>query len=280
MKFSDKDIYENFQIVKNLPLVHKLMKKIEKLERKNKELKQVVKILTKVECPKPKLEKSSKIYDGVEIKQELYDDDDVIEIIEEPNIEFKVIDLEEKEYVKCSECDNTFIKGGYEKRHGLCYECYSKREIENIVTENTVEEHESIAEEAESDEYEEVEEEEEEEEGGNGGMSPMEEDVEYEEVEDDEEEEEGDNGGDSTVEEEEDVEYEEEEEGVNGGDSPVEEDSTVEEDEEVIEVTIKGKTYYTTDEQNGIIYDVDENGDISIEVGKYKNGKPIIKNNS
>ena len=199
MKFSDKDIYENFQIVKNLPLVHKLMKKIEKLERKNKELKQVVKILTKVECPKPKLEKSSKIYDGVEIKQEPYDDD-VIEIIEEPNIEFKVIDLEEKEYVKCNECDNTFIKGGYEKRHGLCYECYSKREIENIVSENTVEEHESIAEEAESDEYEEVEEEE----GGNGGMSPME----------------GVNGGDSPVEE--DVEYEEveddeEEEGVNGG---------------------------------------------------------------
>ena len=192
MKFSDKDIYENFQIVKNLPLVHKLMKKIEKLERKNKELKQVVKILTKVECPKPKLEKSSKIYDGVEIKQELYDDD-VIEIIEEPNIEFKVIDLEEKEYVKCSECDNTFIKGGYEKRHGLCYECYSKREIENIVTENTVEEHESIAEEAESDEYEEVEEEEE---GDNGEDSPV---VEEEEVEDDEEEE-GDNGGDSPVE--------------------------------------------------------------------------------
>ena len=29
------------------------MKKIEKLQRKNKELKQVVKNLTKVQCPKP-----------------------------------------------------------------------------------------------------------------------------------------------------------------------------------------------------------------------------------
>jgi len=274
MKFSDKDIYENFQIVKNLPLVHKLMKKIEKLKNKNKELKQVVKILTKVECSKPKLEKAPTMYDGVEIKQEPYDDD-VIEIIEEPNIEFKVIDLEEKEYVKCNECDNTFSKGGYEKRHGLCYECYSKREIENIVSENTVEEHESITEEAESDEYEEVEDDEEEE-GDNGGDSPVEEaeSDEYEEVEDDEEEE-GGNGGISPV--------EEEKEG-NGGMSPMDEDngedSSVEEDEEVIEVTIKGKTYYTTDEQNGIIYDIDENGDISVEVGKYKNGKPIIKKNS
>ena len=96
MKFTDKDIYENFQIVKNLPLVHKLMKKIEKLQRKNKELKQVVKILTKVECPKPKLEKTQTIYSDVEIKQEPHDND-IIEIIEEPNIEFKVIDLDEEE---------------------------------------------------------------------------------------------------------------------------------------------------------------------------------------
>ena len=95
MMFNEKDVYENFQIVKNLPIVHKLMKKIEKLQRKNKELKQVVKILTKVQCPKPKLEKTPTIYDGVEIKQE--PDDDLIEIIEEPNIEFKVIDLEKEE---------------------------------------------------------------------------------------------------------------------------------------------------------------------------------------
>ena len=179
--FNEKDVYENFQIVKNLPIVHKLMKKIEKLQRKNKELKQVVKILTKVQCPKPKLEKTPTIYDGVEIKQE--PDDDLIEIIEEPNIEFKVIDLEKEE-----------------------------EELESLVDE--------------------------------------EEEVEEEEVE------EGDNRGESTVDE---VEEEEEE------------------DDEVIEVTIKGKTYYTTDEKNGIIYDLDENGDISVEVGKYSNGKPILK---
>ena len=197
MMFNEKDVYENFQIVKNLPIVHKLMKKIEKLQRKNKELKQVVKILTKVQCPKPKLEKTPTIYDGVEIKQE--PDDDLIEIIEEPNIEFKVIDLEKEE-----------------------------EELESLV-----------------DEEEEVDEE-----------------VEEEEVE------EGDNRGESTVDEEVEVE----EDGDNGGESTVEE-----EEDEVIEVTIKGKTYYTTDEKNGIIYDLDENGDISVEVGKYSNGKPILK---
>ena len=194
MMFNEKDVYENFQIVKNLPIVHKLMKKIEKLQRKNKELKQVVKILTKVQCPKPKLEKTPTIYDGVEIKQE--PDDDLIEIIEEPNIEFKVIDLEKEE-----------------------------EELESLVDE--------------------------------------EEEVEEEEVE------EGDNRGESTGDEEVEVQ----EEGDYGGESPDEE----EEEDEVIEVTIKGKTYYTTDEKNGIIYDLDENGDISVEVGKYSNGKPILK---
>ena len=191
MMFNEKDVYENFQIVKNLPIVHKLMKKIEKLQRKNKELKQVVKILIKKECPKPKLEKTPTLYENVEIKQE--PDDDIIEIIEEQNIEFKVIDLEKEE-----------------------------EELESLV------------------------EEEEEEEEDNGGESTVEE----------EEVEEGDNEGESTVDE---VEEEEEEE------------------DEVIEVTIKGKTYYTTDEKNGIIYDLDENGDISVEVGKYSNGKPILK---
>jgi hypothetical protein len=207
--FNEKDVYENFQIVKNLPLVHKLMKKIEKLQRKNKELKQVVKILIKKECPKPKLEKTPTIYDGVEIKQE--PDDDFIEIIEEPKIEFKVIDLEEED-----EEPNIVFKGV-----DMTEEEWKKLEESSV-----------------------------------------------EEEEEEEEEEEGDNGGESTVEE---VEEEED----NGGESTVEEEE--EEEDEVIEVTIKGKTYYTTDEKNGIIYDLDENGDISVEVGKYSNGKPIIK---
>jgi len=52
----------------------------------------------------------------------------------------------------------------------------------------------------------------------------------------------------------------------------------MEEDTEVVEVNINGKTYYATNEINGIIYDVDENGDVSLEVGVYKNSKPIFRN--
>ena len=50
-----------------------------------------------------------------------------------------------------------------------------------------------------------------------------------------------------------------------------------EEEESVYEVVIKGKTYYVTNEVDSVIYDADENGDISIEVGVYKAGVPIMK---
>jgi hypothetical protein len=41
-------------------------------------------------------------------------------------------------------------------------------------------------------------------------------------------------------------------------------------------VTIKGKTYYVTNEIDSVIYALDENGDISLEVGKYVNGIAAI----
>jgi hypothetical protein len=64
------------------------------------------------------------------------------------------------------------------------------------------------------------------------------------------------------VEEEEEEEKEEEEE----------EDEEEEEGEEVEEITINNKLYYTNDKMNGVIYDIDENGDVGKEVGKLKNG--------
>ena len=47
-------------------------------------------------------------------------------------------------------------------------------------------------------------------------------------------------------------------------------------EEEVYEITINGKSYYTTNEINGEIYGLDENGDVSLEVGAYKAGKPTF----
>ena len=73
------------------------------------------------------------------------------------------------------------------------------------------------------------------------------------------------------------VEEEAENEGVleeaRGDESPAEDPA---EDEEVYEVTINGKSYYTTNETSGAIYGLDENGDVSLEVGVYKACKPTF----
>ena len=45
-------------------------------------------------------------------------------------------------------------------------------------------------------------------------------------------------------------------------------------EEEVFEVTIRGKTYFTADAQNGEIYESTADGDVGDEVGKFVNGKP------
>jgi len=75
---------------------------------------------------------------------------------------------------------------------------------------------------------------------------------------------------------------EEEEEEVVEQEENIVEEVVEEEEEEVVEeeeqeelygVIIKGKTYYTTNETDGIIYQLDENEEPTIEVGKYKNGK-------
>ena len=78
---------------------------------------------------------------------------------------------------------------------------------------------------------------------------------------------------------EEEVEVVEEEEEVEvGEDEEVEvveeeeEEEEEEEGEEVEEITINNKLYYTNDKMNGVIYDIDKNGDVGKEVGKLKNG--------
>ena len=83
--------------------------------------------------------------------------------------------------------------------------------------------------------------------------------------------------------EEEEAEDEAEEEEAVEEEEAEEEDSTecatsapAEEEEEVYEVCIKGKTYYTSNEKSGVIYGIDSNGDVSLEVGVYKDGKPIF----
>ena len=108
---------------------------------------------------------------------------------------------------------------------------------------------------------------EEEEEEAEEEAEEEEEEAEEEAVEEAAEEEEEEEAEEEAVEEEEEEEAEEE---------AVEEEAE-EEEEEVYEVVIKGKTYYTTNEKNGVIYGVDKNGDVSDEVGVYVDGKPTFK---
>jgi len=76
------------------------------------------------------------------------------------------------------------------------------------------------------------------------------------------------------VEEEEEVVEEEEEEVVE--DEKVVEEEVEEADEEVFEIEIDDITYFATDETNGILYAVDESGDVGKQVGILKDGEPIF----
>ena len=78
------------------------------------------------------------------------------------------------------------------------------------------------------------------------------------------------------VEEEKELSEEEKEEEV----SEVEEENEVSEEEkeeveeeEVFLVTIDGKSYFTTNEKNGMLYGVTSDGDVGEEVGYYENGE-------
>jgi len=144
-------------------------------------------------------------------------------------------------------------------------------EEEEVVVEEEEEEEELVVEgEEEGEEGEEEGEEEEEVEGEEEVVVEGEEEEEATEEEVvvvEEEEEETSAGSDSceaTKEEEVVVEGEEEEE------------EATEEEEDVYEIEINGKTYYVSNEQNSVIYAADESGDITIEAGVYKNGKPVF----
>ena len=144
-------------------------------------------------------------------------------------------------------------------------------EVEEEEEEVEVEEEEVEVEEVEVEEEEvEVEEEEvEEEEVEEEEVEVEEEEVEVEEVEvevEEEEEEEEEVEVEEEEVEEEEVEVEEEEEEVEAE----------AEEEDVYEIQINGKTYYVTNEIDSVIYEADDEGEITIEAGAYKNGKPVF----
>lgn len=53
-------------------------------------------------------------------------------------------------------------------------------------------------------------------------------------------------------------------------------ESKEEEEEEVFEIEIDDVTYYATSEENGILYEVDKDGEVGKQVGIIKDGEPIF----
>jgi hypothetical protein len=254
MELSKKEIEQNMMYIQNLPVVHQLLRKIDKLKRKNKELKTMVRLLTKESIMKPKLERGQYIdrHENTEKEEEnikLIIDTDILEIesdeteVVNPQSECSVV--ENKWENNEDEDEEDIIETEYEEQAIL-----AKKQKDEVIH---VEEEEEVADDHTTAE------------GADGGESPVEEEEdeeEEEEVTDDHTTAEGRHGGKPPV------TTISTEEGADGGESPVEDD-----DEEVMEIIIKGKTYYTTDDQNGVIYDLDEDGEISVEVGYFKNGK-------
>ena len=76
------------------------------------------------------------------------------------------------------------------------------------------------------------------------------------------------------------IDHDEEEKNDNTDESSsVEYEEVTDDEEDVFEIIIDNKTYYTSDVKNGVIYDVDEDGDISVEMGKLTNGKHTFYKN-
>ena len=106
--------------------------------------------------------------------------------------------------------------------------------------------------------------------------SEEEEEVEVTDGEEEEEEEEVEVEASEEEEEEEEVEASEGEEEVEVEVTDDDEEEEEEEEEELEEVIINGKSYYTSDTDNGEIYDITDDGDIGDLVGNYKQGKTIF----
>ena len=309
MQYTVSELNKTNQILMELPLFQNLLIEKEELEEQVKMLKHNImyfesanrKMLRKneklkMEIKSMKKSKKTKVVEETSAGSDscfatLEDEDDEVVFIKQEKI-FEpvanntiVIDL-------CKD-DEPAIKMVIEEpvddENVVVINNEDEEEEEVEETEEVVEETEEVVE-VEGDEEEEVEvvEVEEGEEGDEEEEVVEVEEEEVVEVEGDEEEEteevvEGE--GDEEEETEEVVEGEGEEETSAGSDSckatleevvEGEEGEEGEEEEDVYEIEINGKTYYVSNEKNSVIYAADEDGEITIEAGVYKNGKPVF----
>ena len=176
--------------------------------------------------------------------------------LEEEHVRLKI---EEKQVTTVNESDDESSLASLEEEVEEELEADEEEEVANSSVAEEEEEVEEAEEEVEESEKE-ISDEEEEEEVAEDLEEEVEESVESEEVEEESEKEISDE------------ESEEEEE--------VEEVATVasleEDEEEVFEIEIDDVTYYATSEENGILYEVDADGEVGKKVGIIKDGEPIF----
>ena len=296
----------NYEHMMQSPLIVHMQNRIVKLEREKRSLLRAIVHLS--DC----LDKKTTVVHGPDDVSGLSDDDTVVSELPKsihvhkigsnenttPNIVYELIDLDTEEEEEGCEVEAVENSDEVEEKEGCEVE-----EVENSdETEEEAEEEEEEAEEAEEEEEEEEEEEGCEVEGCEVEGCEVEgcevegcdvEGCEVEAVENsDEAEEEAEEEEDCEVEEAEDCEVEEAEDceveeaedceveavensdeaEVEGAVEPNDANETVEEETEVVEITIRGKKYFTTNTTNGEIYAMDANGDVGDEVGQFVNG--------
>jgi len=224
---------DNYDHIMKLPAVLELQRKISALKQENKIL---IRILRKTI-------RDSSMHDKLER--------DVIDLTL-PDTHDAVEGSRLKEDIKCVKIkmEPGLEVSVVEEKENIQYELIHENEGSSL------EKMSSAAEEEDEEEDEEAEEEETEE--------AEEEEAEEEEAEDEAEEQDEVEEDEAEAEEQDEVEEEEAEEKA--------EEEAEEEEAEVYEITIKGKKYFTTDEQNGDIYEMDKDGDVGEQVGSFVNG--------
>ena len=309
MQYTASELNKTNQILMELPLFQNLLTENEELEEQVKMLKHNImyfesanrKMLRKVEKLKMEIKSMKKKSKKSKVVEEtsaatLEEDDDEVVFIKQEKI-FKsvsnntiVIDLcnddepaikmvieepvdEDNEGDKETSAGSDSCKATLDEvvEEGEEEEDVDEEETEEVVEVEGEEETEEVIEveegEEETEEVIEVEEGEEETSAGSDSCkATLEEVIEVE--------------GEEETEEVVEVEGEGEDETSAGSDSckaTLEEVVEVEgEEEDVYEIEINGKTYYVSNEKNSVIYAADEDGEITIEAGVYKNGKPVF----
>ena len=308
---ANKILLENYNALAKIPFVKRAIKRVNILDKENKELvsenktlKKVIEMLTNKQphcCCSHTKDVPFKTNEKVYIKQEKMTIDELSTSTNnnDINITYEIVSdngAHQDSQIVYGDDGETTWRTDISQKLPILPNIENTIELTDDQTNDTtsIVSHESEEEEeVEESEEEEVEESEEEVEVE---VEESEEEVEVEvEESEEEEEDEGDgarfgdiihNDDEEEVEikveeseEEEEVEVEESEEEeeveieVEESEEEVEEE---EEEEEAYEVTIKKKLYYTTNEIDGIIYSIDNDDEIGDEVGHFKNGKPVF----